>query len=768
MTSTAEEEDQSRKRRLTSKWKVVAGIALVVLLVGGGRFLHAQDLLSTALDWIRGLGALGPVIFVVAYILATVFFLPGSVLTLGAGALFGLVRGSILVSIASTLGAASAFLVGRYLARGWVEKRIEGNERFQAVDERVAREGWKIVGLTRLSPVFPFNLLNYAYGVTRVSLRDYFFASWIGMLPGTILYVYLGSLAGDLAALGTAGTSATTARWILRVAGLLATVAVTVYVARLAREALGERVVKGEAFAADPGTPAEDESERHEEMLVAPMDEHNERLVSNVRPPAWVNPQPAGRYNLVVIGAGTAGLVTAAGAAGLGAKVALVESRYLGGDCLNVGCVPSKCVIRSSRAFADAREAHRFGVRIPGEAEADFSAVMERMRRLRAGISDHDSAGRFQDLGVDVFLGEARFSGPDTVEAAGRSLRFKKAVITTGARAAAPPIEGLAEAGYLTNETVFNLTERPTRLACIGGGPIGSELAQAFGRLGSEVALFEMGPHILSREDGDAAEIVQEAFLREGIRLILGCTIRRVEQRTETKVLHFESNGESGSITVDEILVGAGRAPNVEGLNLEAVGVAFDPRRGIEVNDRLQTTNPRIYAAGDVCMQWKFTHAADAAARIVIQNSLFFGRKKLGALTMPWCTCTDPEIAHVGMYEGDANERGVKLDTFFRRMKEVDRAVADGEVEGFVKVHVEKGTDKILGATIVAPHAGEMIGELTLAMVEGIGLKGISGVIHPYPTQAEAIKQVADLYNRTRLTPGVKKWFQRWMAWSRA
>ena len=347
----------------------------------------------------------------------------------------------------------------------------------------------------------------------------------------------------------------------------------------------------------------ESEPNNNVEILVLPVDEHNQRLVSNVHPSDWVNPEPVGRYNLVVLGAGTAGLVTAAGAAGLGAKVALIEKHLIGGDCLNVGCVPSKCVIRSSRAFADIQEAGRFGIRVSSQAEPDFAAVMERMRRLRAGISDHDSARRFQDLGVDVFLGEARFSGPDAVEVAGKPLRFKNAVVTTGARAVSPPIEGLDEAGYLTNETVFNLTERPRRLACIGAGPIGSELAQAFRRLGSEVTLFDAGPHILNREDADAAEIVQQAFIRQGIHLILGCTVQRVEERNGTKVVHFESKGESGSVTVDEILVGAGRAPNVEGLNLEAVGVVFDPRQGIEVNDRLQTTNPRIYAAGDVCMQ---------------------------------------------------------------------------------------------------------------------------------------------------------------------
>lgn len=504
-----------------------------------------------------------------------------------------------------------------------------------------------------------------------------------------------------------------------------------------------------------------------EKVTVSPMDVYNQTLVAHVHPPDWVNPEPAPNYNLVVIGAGTAGLVTAAGAAGLGAKVALIEKHLMGGDCLNVGCVPSKCMIRSSRVVADIRDAARFGVRVPEGTEVDFPAVMERMRRIRAGISHHDSAERFQNLGIDVFLGEARFSSSDTIEVGGKKLRFKKAVIATGARAVNPGIEGLQEAGYLTNETVFSLTERPKRLAVIGGGPIGCELAQTFQLLGSEVVLLHKNAHILDKEDADAAEIVQKAFIREGIKLVLQSKIKRVERTSEGKVIYYESNGKENSVTVDEILAGAGRAPNVEGLNLEAVGVQYDPKKGVIVNDHLQTTNPRIYAAGDICMEWKFTHAADAAARIVIQNSLFFGRKKLTSLFMPWGTYTNPEIAHVGMYEKDALSRGIELDTYFIPFSEVDRAVADGEEEGFAKIHVKKGTDKILGATIVARHAGDMISEVTLAMVGNVGLKTLATVIHPYPTQAEAIRKAADAYNRTRLTPFVKKLFSNWLAWTR-
>jgi len=504
-------------------------------------------------------------------------------------------------------------------------------------------------------------------------------------------------------------------------------------------------------------------------VTVPPMDQYNQTLVSNLHPSDWVNPEPAPRYNLVVIGAGTAGLVTAAGAAILGAKVALIEKHLMGGDCTNVGCVPSKCMIRSSRVAFDIQNAKSFGIYVPNGTEVNFPEVMERMRRVRADISYHDSAQRFQqEFGVEVFLGDAHFSSLDTVEVAGKTLRFKKAAIATGSRAAQLPITGLEEAGYLTNETVFSLTELPKRLAVIGGGYIGCELAQTFRRLGSDVVLLQKNSRILDREEVEAAEIVQQAFIREGIQLILKSNIKRVKRSNAKKVIYYEVNGKEEAVIVDEILVGVGRSPNVEGLNLEAVGVKYD-KKGVIINDYLQTTNPRIYAVGDVCMEWKFTHAADAAARIAIQNALFsilgFGRKKLSNLTMPWCTFTDPEVAHVGMSEQEAKKQGIELDTFCIGLEDVDRAIVDGETEGLAKVYVRKGTDKILGATIVARHAGEMISEITLAMVGNLGLGAIANTIHPYPTQAEVIRKIADAYNRTRLTPLLKKLLSTWLAW---
>lgn len=497
-----------------------------------------------------------------------------------------------------------------------------------------------------------------------------------------------------------------------------------------------------------------------------PLDEHNQALVAHVHPPDWTNPTPSGRYNLVVVGAGTAGLVTAAGAAGLGAKVALIERKLMGGDCLNVGCVPSKALIRAAQAAAEVRNAAQYGVHVDG-FRVDFPAVMERMRRLRAGIAHHDSAERFQGLGIDVFIGDGRFTGRNTIEVDGAKLEFAKACIATGARAVELPIPGLAESGALTNETVFSLTELPRRLAVIGAGPIGVELAQSFARFGSDVFLLEQERQLLGREDRDAAEIVERALIRDGVALNCCAKVVGVQREGSEKILELDRGGEKDELRVDEVLVGVGRAPNVEGMGLEEAGVNFDPRSGVEVDDNLRTSNSDVFAAGDVCFPYKFTHTADAMARIVIGNALFFGMGKTSALTIPWCTYSDPEIAHVGLYPHEAEEKGVEIDTFRIDMNTVDRAILEGDDEGFLKVHVAKGKDKILGATMVSRHAGETISELTLAMTAGVGLGTIAKTIHPYPTQSEAVKKAADAYNRTRLTPFVKRLLEKITAWRR-
>jgi len=502
-------------------------------------------------------------------------------------------------------------------------------------------------------------------------------------------------------------------------------------------------------------------------IQLQPYDAHNQKLESHVHPPDWINPEPTGRYNLVVIGAGTAGLVSAAGAAGLGAKVALIERELMGGDCLNVGCVPSKSVISAARIAATLRDAAAFGVNVPQDWGVNFASVMERMRRLRAGIAQHDSAKRFQELGIDVYLGGGRFVGDGRIEVDGKTIQYKRAVICTGARAAKLPIPGLDQVDYLTNESIFSLTDLPRRLIVVGGGPIGVEMAQSFARFGSQVTLVERSANILAREETDAAIIVQKAMKKDGVNFVLNANVVRVESRGNEKVVVVDQEGKQSEVIGDELLIGIGRTPNVDGLGLETVGIEYDDQEGIKVDDRLRTTNSSVYAAGDVCSRYKFTHAADFMARIVIQNALFWGRRKVSALTIPWSTYTTPELAHVGLSPREAKQKGVAIDTFTQPMNGVDRAILEGEEEGFVRVHVKKGTDNIVGATIVATNAGDMISEITLAMTHGLGLKQIGSTIHPYPTQADAIRKVGDLFNRTRLTPFVKSLFKKWLEWTR-
>lgn len=499
--------------------------------------------------------------------------------------------------------------------------------------------------------------------------------------------------------------------------------------------------------------------------LVAPEDQYNLKLVENVHPPGWRNPTPSGRYNLVVLGAGTAGLVSAAGAAILGARVAVVERHLMGGDCLNYGCVPSKALIRAGRAAYALREASEFGIETAHEL-ADFSKVMQRVRRVRANISEHDSARRFADLGADVFLGNSRFVAPDVIEVDGQRLAFSKAIIATGGRPVIPFIPGLSETGFLTNETVFSLTELPRLLLVIGAGPIGCELAQSFARLGSEVTVISDGEQVLPREDRDAAEIICQRLEEDGVRFILGAKIQKASRVGAGKELVFDRGTGPETVKADTILVAVGRAPNIEDLNLDAAGVEFD-QHGVKVNDNLRTSNPDIYAAGDVCSKYKFTHAAEAMAKIAIQNALFFGRKKVSSLVIPWCTYTEPEIAHVGLYESEARREGLDVDTHTIPLKDVDRAITDGDAEGFARVHVNRKTGKILGATLVSSHAGESIGEIVLAMVQGLKLSSLSGIIHPYPTQAEVIKHLGNEGVRSRFKPWMKSLLQRYFAWRR-
>jgi pyruvate/2-oxoglutarate dehydrogenase complex dihydrolipoamide dehydrogenase (E3) component/uncharacterized membrane protein YdjX (TVP38/TMEM64 family) len=746
--------------------KAIIVVLVLAAIVAGVLFLPVRQWFMEFESYVKSLGAVGPVVVVLAYVLCTVLFIPGSAITVGAGTLFGLKTGFVVVVLGANLGALCSFLLARTFLREKVAVWAAANPKFRALDRAIGHLGFKMVLLTRLSPVFPFVLLNYFLGLTAVRTGAYILANLIGMLPATFLFVYIGAAAGDAIA-GQMDVSASFYQQILKYVGLAATIAVVVVVTRIARKALreAEQQQEGSIEAGMSRLDLNHQPTTFEQMMLVD-DPHDKQLIENCHPPKWTNPTPAGKYNLVVIGGGTAGLVSAAGAAGLGAKVALIERNLMGGDCLNVGCVPSKGIIRAARAAYDASNGAEFGVRLACEPNTAFAAAMERMRKLRAGISHHDSVERFTKLGVDVFVGHGHFVSPTSIEVDGRRLDFDRAVIATGARAKEPPIPGLREMGFYTNETIFTLTELPRRLAVIGAGPVGCELAQTFQRFGSEVLLMTDGAEILPKEDRDAAAILRKQMEKDGVRILTGAKIQRTATKDNAKKLSLTVSDQRLEIECDAILIAVGRAPNLEDLGLDEAGICYS-MRGVDVDERLRTSNSRVFAAGDICSRYQFTHAADAMARIVIANALFFTRRKVTDLVIPWCTYTDPEIAHVGYYERDAKAAGYDVATITQPLSEVDRAILDGEAEGFARVHYDSKAGRILGGTIVARHAGEMLGELTLAMVAKQSVGVLSSTIHSYPTQAEVLRKIGDAYMRTQLTPTLKKLFAKWLAWRR-
>ena len=492
-------------------------------------------------------------------------------------------------------------------------------------------------------------------------------------------------------------------------------------------------------------------------------DASDEGFLAEVRPRGWVDPKPADRYDLVVLGGGTAGLTAARAASRFGARVALVEERTLGGECLATGCVPSKALLRSARAATAVSAAGSFGVRVPPGAEVDFAAIMKRIREVRARVSAHDAAAKAAQAGIDVFLGHGRFSGPKMVEVDGVALRFRKAIIAVGSRPAPPHIEGLDQVGFYDSDTVWGLDELPGRLTVVGGGPVGCELAQAFARLGSRVTVVHRRSHVLPADDPDAAQLVEASLGRDGVALLLQSRVARVTCDERGIHVHTETPSDSSIVAADAILVGVGRVANIDDLGLPAAGVNADAE-GIRVDDFLRTDNPAVFAAGDCCMRLKFTHAAGAAAGVVVRNALFFGRRRLSSLRIPWCTYTDPEVAHVGVVPAEAKAAGIEFDTYTKPFADIDRAYTDGEAEGFCRIHARGG--RIIGATIVGAGAGEIIAQIATAMSAGMSLDQLAGVVRPYPTLSEAVGKCAAEYAWRRAEPitGITK---KWFDWTR-
>ena len=657
--------------------------------------------------------------FFAIYVTVTALSVPGAgVLTLVAGALFGVLWGTVIVSFAASIGATLAFLTSRFLLREWVQARL--GERFRAINDGIRKDGLFYLLALRLAPVIPFFAINLAMGLTAMPARTFYWVSQVGMLPGTLLYVYAGTQLGRFEI-----------TWQLVLA--LTLLAIFPLVAKKA------------------------------------VDIGRARKVYR----RWPRPRSFDR-NLVVIGAGSAGLVSAYIAAAVKAKVTLVEQHRMGGDCLNTGCVPSKALIRSARLIADMRRARRLGLAEPS-VELDFAAVMERVQRVIADVAPHDSVARYEALGVECLSGTARIVSPWNVEitladGTARTLTTRSIVIAAGAQPLIPPIPGLNEVEPLTSDTVWRLRTLPRRLVVLGGGPIGSELAQCFARFGSEVTQVEMLPRILIREDPEVSDLVAARFRDEGVRVLTGHKAKRVVIEGAEKALIVEHEGQEQRIAFDELLCAVGRKPTTDGLGLEALGIALARAKTIETNDYLQTTYPNIYACGDVAGPYQFTHTASHQAWYASVNALFgrFRRFRADYRVIPWATFTDPEVARVGLNETEAREKNVAYEVTKFELAELDRAIADEATAGFVKVLTVPGRDTILGATIAGAHAGDLIVEFILAMRHGLGLEKLLSTIHIYPTFVEANKYAAGAWKRAHVSPRVLRLLERYHARMRA
>lgn len=657
-------------------------------------------------------------IFFVIYVAVTALSLPAAaLLTIAGGALFGLLLGTLLVSFASSLGATLAMLLARYLLRDSVQAKF--GTRLAAIDDGLRREGAFYLFALRLVPVFPFFLVNLTLGLTRLPARTFFWVSQIGMLPATAVFVYAGTEIGRLTSLE--GLISPKLLLAFALLGLLPLVTKKVLDALRAR-----RVYQGYA-----------------------------------RPKKY-------DYNLIAIGAGSAGLVTSYIGAAVKAKVALIERHKMGGDCLNTGCVPSKALIRTARLMAEARRAQDFGINAM-RVEFDFATAMERVQQVIAKVEPHDSVERYRSLGVDCIQSDARLIDPWTVAVAGKRLTARNIVIATGARPAVPKIPGLDSVDYLTSDTVWNLRVQPRRLLVLGGGPIGCELGQCFARLGSQVTIVQRPKYLLPKEDADAREAVRAAFEAEGITLALGANAVRVEKTGDGGRLIVNEEGIERAIEFDCLLLALGRSANVEGFGLEELGVSVSARGTVEADALMRTNMPNILVCGDVTGPYQFTHVAAHQAWYAAVNALFgpFWTFKVDYRVIPWVTFTDPEVAHVGLSETTAKEQGITFEVTRYGLDDLDRAIADSHDQGYVKVLTVPGKDQILGATIVGAHAGDLLAEFVLAMRHGLGLRKILGTIHSYPTMMEANKYAAGNWARAHAPAALLRWVQRFHAWRR-
>ena len=662
--------------------------------------------------------ALTITIYMIGYIVITALSLPGAaVMSLAGGALFGLVAGVIMVSFASSIGATLAFLVSKFLFRNWVQNKF--GDKLSAINRGIEKEGGFYLFTLRLVPIFQFFVINLVMGLTLIRTSVFYFVSQLGMLLGTIVYVNAGTQLAKIES----------AKGILSLELILSFALIGIF------PLIAKKIVS---------------------IL------KTRKVLAKYKKPKKFD------YNLVVIGAGSGGLVTSYVAAVVHSKVALIEKHKMGGDCLNTGCVPSKALIRSAKILSYIRRAKEFGFQ-KGNIDFDFAQVMNRVHEIIKKIEPHDSVERYTKLGVDCIHGEARVVSPYEVEINGKTITTRNIVITTGAAPFIPPIPGLDKIDYYTSDTIWNIRKLPKRFLVLGGGPIGSELSQAFARLGTKVTQVQREPQVMVREDPEIAELIMEKFKSEGIDMLLNHEAVRIESSGDSKALICSSEGREVSVEFDEILVAVGRAANIKGFGLEELGVTITERKTIETNEFLQTNFPNIFCAGDVTGPYQFTHFAAHQAWYAAVNALFGSIKKFKAdySVIPWATYTDPEVARVGLNEKDAQEKGVEYEVTTYGLDDLDRAITDSEAHGLVKVLTKPGMDKIIGVTIVGPHASDIIAEYVFAMKHKLGLNKILGTIHIYPTLAEANKYAAGEWKKAHAPEKILRWIARYHNWKR-